>query len=360
MSDEHGPGPRRGSPLRGVISLLIGVGLVVLANETKLTAGKALLGGFYVKDQYRVALMIGGYALVALSVLLVLLSSSTTTDPTALRSLTNLVTLLAILGVGGGAMIYAAYKNAQHQAASTASTSFSSPPPPGPAQVSSNSTDYPSPCTLYLSGHDAQLTLSGPNAPADCAAFATNASSSGQTWTTNPQSPTGSLTQVCNLTLDVGAVTVEDDGGQTYGQQACNTFSRQGWTTQPATSTATSGTSTSQPPVAASPGAGSLPSLVAGQWTGIRPSSIYFSADGGNIVGKIHWSSWTSTGAVGEGISDIQSCVPDCASGPRRAVTTSITLSNPHDNVFEQMTETRDGTTSTYDYIRGPWPGGAS
>jgi hypothetical protein len=45
-----------------------------------------------------------------------------------------------------------------------------------------------------------------------------------------------------------------------------------------------------------------------GTWTGMEPSTIAFSADGGNIVTGIRWSSWNHVNAVGQGT--YQAAVP--------------------------------------------------
>jgi hypothetical protein len=126
---------------------------------------------------------------------------------------------------------------------------------------------------------------------------------------------------------------------------------------------APSGTGTSSTNVAGgsiSTYPGPVPALAAGRWSGVKPSVIAFGADGGNIVTKIVWSAWTPIRAVGQGESIIESCVPSCAAGISKTVATTVTLSAPDDNVFERLDEARDGTTSTYRYIGGPWPLAAS
>jgi hypothetical protein len=99
-----------------------------------------------------------------------------------------------------------------------------------------------------------------------------------------------------------------------------------------------------------------LPGLSVGNWTGLRPSGIDFSADSGNIVTGISWSSWTATGATGEGTSGIQNCVPDCASGTITYVPTTITLSDPQDGHFTRMIETRQGQSVIERYGTSSWP----
>jgi eukaryotic-like serine/threonine-protein kinase len=103
-----------------------------------------------------------------------------------------------------------------------------------------------------------------------------------------------------------------------------------------------------------------LPTMTAGSYTGTKPTQIDYSGDASNIVTKITWSSWTATGASGTGTSGIESCNPNCAQGPVKQVTTTITLSNPVNGKFTQMTETRNGSSQTYTYPSASWPGGAS
>ena len=119
--------------------------------------------------------------------------------------------------------------------------------------------------------------------------------------------------------------------------------------TTPATSPASSATT--------SPAA--LPQLTVGSYTGMKPTEIAYSGDSTNIVSKITWTSWTATGATGEGTSDINSCDPNCAQAPIKLVPATVTLSAPVNGKFTKMTETRNGFTSTYTYPDN-WPEGAS
>lgn len=104
----------------------------------------------------------------------------------------------------------------------------------------------------------------------------------------------------------------------------------------------------------------SLPTIRVGSWSGIKPTIIDFSGDAGNVVTGIVWSSWTTTQAVGQGTSNIQSCVPNCAQGSDTPVATTITLSNPQNGSFTQMTENRNGMTSVASYGSNNWPLSAS
>lgn len=110
--------------------------------------------------------------------------------------------------------------------------------------------------------------------------------------------------------------------------------------------------------------AASTPVFIAGFYRGRRPRNIAISGDGGNIVTGLQWSQWTATRATGKGTSDIQGCVPNCASGTETPVTTTITLSKPMHGYFTKLVEPRDGQTEAFTYTPGHlpdnWPGDAS
>ena len=106
-------------------------------------------------------------------------------------------------------------------------------------------------------------------------------------------------------------------------------------------------------------GTAQLPVLTVGGYTGMKPTEIAYSGDATNVVTKITWSSWTATGASGQGTSDIDSCNPNCAQAPPSLVPTTVTLSAPVNGRFTKMTETRNGFTSTYTYPDN-WPESAS
>jgi hypothetical protein len=120
--------------------------------------------------------------------------------------------------------------------------------------------------------------------------------------------------------------------------------------------TAPASTPASTPAIA---GPAKLPVLTVGGYTGMKPTEIAYSGDATNVVTKITWSSWTSTGASGQGTSDIDSCNPNCAQAPPSLVPTTVTLSAPVNGRFTTMTETRNGSTSTYTYPDN-WPQSAS
>jgi eukaryotic-like serine/threonine-protein kinase len=138
-------------------------------------------------------------------------------------------------------------------------------------------------------------------------------------------------------------------------------------TSSPASASSPAPTSSSSPSPSPSPSTSpsasststALPVITVGSYSGIDPTEIAYSGDATNVVTGITWSSWTATGAAGTGTSDIDSCVPSCAAASPDDVTATITLSDPVNGRFTQMTETRDGTTTSYSYP-GTWAQSAS
>lgn len=115
-------------------------------------------------------------------------------------------------------------------------------------------------------------------------------------------------------------------------------------------------------PSAATPSAAApatVPVVNIGSYSGRAPSEIDFSADGGNIVTRIRWQSWTGQRATGRGTSAIESCVPNCAQGPVSYVPATINLSVPLGGKFTVLTEVRKGHTLTLRYPVS-WPLAAS
>jgi hypothetical protein len=72
---------------------------------------------------------------------------------------------------------------------------------------------------------------------------------------------------------------------------------------------------------------------------GRRPSSIYISGDGGDIVTRLSWD-WTASHATGEGTSNIQNCIPNCAAGTDTPVPTSIVPLDPTKRILHQACRT--------------------
>jgi hypothetical protein len=98
-------------------------------------------------------------------------------------------------------------------------------------------------------------------------------------------------------------------------------------------------------------------------WTGREPTEIDYSADAGNVVSGLTWSSWTTTQAVGNGTWTYDDCLPDCASGSTTPYPATITLSGPVSGAFTHMTETTSGPhgfTMNFTYPGNDWALGAS
>ena len=95
-------------------------------------------------------------------------------------------------------------------------------------------------------------------------------------------------------------------------------------------------------------------------WTGVRPSSISLSGDGGNFVTGIRWTEWGPSEAVGYGISEVESCNPNCAQGSRVSVPTEVILSDVVAGKFTTLTEKRDGAVMTVPTSEVPSATGSS
>jgi hypothetical protein len=130
--------------------------------------------------------------------------------------------------------------------------------------------------------------------------------------------------------------------------------------TAPATTSTTIVASTPAATTTTPSASGSLPTIVAGSYTGSRPTTVDFSGDAGNIVTGITWSSWSPAGATGEGTSNIQGCVPNCAQGSETPVPTTISFSDPQDGHFTQVAESRKGFNLSGSSGSTSWPEGAS
>jgi len=164
--NEHGNGGGRTG--LGIGAILVGIAAAIVADQTKLTTTKkVLLGGFYIKDQYREALLYAGVALAILGALLVLVSAMKSAQPSAISSLSAVTGLLLILTLAGGGFVYVAYKKSQLNSTNnittttqlnstnntTATTQQSAPPagnycPPGAPPSSTPTFPSGDPCLL--------------------------------------------------------------------------------------------------------------------------------------------------------------------------------------------------------------------
>ena len=100
--------------------------------------------------------------------------------------------------------------------------------------------------------------------------------------------------------------------------------------------------------------------LVAGAYNGTQPSAIQFSADGGDVVTGIRWSSWGSRTATGRGTVGWDNCTPNCAEGTTSYGPATVTLSAPDAHgEWTVVTETEHGRTITFTRS-GHWVQGAT
>lgn len=211
-------------------------------------------------------------------------------------------------------------------------------------------TGKPSQCTVWLTSGSAIVTFQGngyPVAPT-CNAWITNSARKGTLWTTQMPTNIGPYmdgSQVCSLRghngweyATVVDVSSDVDG---YGQSSCEGLLSTGqWTERPAPSSANY---VPPKPPASPPVATSTPLVKIGNWIGRQPSLIGFSADGGNIVTNLRWTTWGKTQALGVGQSAIQTCIPSCAAGGVMPVSAYVLLSDPVNGRFMHMTESQGG-----------------
>ena len=87
---------------------------------------------------------------------------------------------------------------------------------------------FPSPCSLYVAGHEVRVSFNGPNSAEDCAAFVERAANT--EWTTAPQEGAVNGGIVCELVNRANEkAVITDNGGQAYGKEACTQLSGEGW-----------------------------------------------------------------------------------------------------------------------------------
>ena len=113
-------------------------------------------------------------------------------------------------------------------------------------------------------------------------------------------------------------------------------------TPKPSASTASSKAA----PAPAAPATAAPPPYSATGYSGTKPGEVAFSGDAGYIITNINWTSWGPNEADGTGTSDIQGCVPACATGSETPYTDTIVLSDLQGGQFTQVSSTRDGTVT--------------
>lgn len=108
---------------------------------------------------------------------------------------------------------------------------------------------------------------------------------------------------------------------------------------------ALSGCGSGSPHTTSTTTTGQTPSATFGKGASpeVRPSEVAFSADSGNIVTKITWSSWGPDGAVGTGTWGYNSCQPDCADGSVTDYSAELMLSDVVNGRFTRVTEVQSG-----------------
>jgi hypothetical protein len=124
-------------------------------------------------------------------------------------------------------------------------------------------------------------------------------------------------------------------------------------TTRPKTvvTSTTVAPSTTAAPATSAPPVLSLPTLTIASWTGREPVTLYFSGDAGNVATSITWSIWDQTEAVGHGVRQELSCVPNCAQGTATPYPVTVTLNMPVDGAFtsiQEQTADGKGTAETF------------
>lgn len=95
----------------------------------------------------------------------------------------------------------------------------------------------------------------------------------------------------------------------------------------------------------------SQPQAINCQQLKFKPSRITLSCgDAGTWLGKMKWSSWNQSQAVGTGNYSANNCTPNCAAGKVHSVSVKVTLSNPKkcpnqtQRAFKQAAITYRGT----------------
>jgi len=87
--------------------------------------------------------------------------------------------------------------------------------------------EYESPCALYVVGHEAKIEFSGTEARAECAHFVQRLPEAGWSTEGQPQKERGVVCELTNGSHERAIVT--DNGGKSYGTEACNALSGEGW-----------------------------------------------------------------------------------------------------------------------------------
>jgi hypothetical protein len=221
---------------------------------------------------------------------------------------------------------------------------------PKPAVLRVPHTGEPSQCTVWLTDGSALVTFQGDGYPVSstCNVWVTNSAKHGTLWTTQMPTdltPYSDDAQICRLHGNNGweYATVLDSAtaGEGYGKASCEGLLATGqWTEMPAQD---SPNYVPPKPPASPPPTPDSPVLKIGKWVGREPSLIGFSADAGNVVYNLRWTAWDKTQALGIGQSDIQTCIPSCATGGVMPVSAYVLLGHPVNGRFTRLAESQGG-----------------
>ncbi len=169
----------RGTPIGpvrlGVSAVLIGAGAVVVADQTKLTATRALTGGFFIKPGLSAAFQYGGIALVGLGALLIVIGALANADPGAVATLRRATVTLEVLVVLVGVLVYLGYRHAkdqQQQPAQSVATTDTTTTDTTPSTTTPTPVPFVINCNLDSSGKPTS-TCSYPDGPPPAAAGTT-------------------------------------------------------------------------------------------------------------------------------------------------------------------------------------------
>jgi len=109
--------------LAGIASMVVGVAAVLFSQSARLDATKLLVGGAYLREDYRVGLLLGGIAVAVVGLVVTVVVIVTRSVPGALMAVGVIATTMLAL-VGG--VLYASYR---HPRAATPSSQFADPLP---------------------------------------------------------------------------------------------------------------------------------------------------------------------------------------------------------------------------------------
>ncbi|MGC8481231.1 MAG: hypothetical protein ACP5PJ_06745 [Acidimicrobiales bacterium] len=151
-----------------------------------------------------------------------------------------------------------------------------------------------------------------------------------------------------------GSTTLQASGSTTSGSGSALGSSSPSPSSSSSSSSSVSGSGANAPTTSTTSAAPPLLVIRAANgavsYSGRMPLSIGFSADSTNVITHLSWSSWSQSGAVGNGTFEHNNCVPNCAQGTITPEAATVTLDVPEDGHFTTMTETIGTTKESFDY----------